>query len=140
MTWPSGTHGNTYGGNPLSCVAALETIRLIQSGYMDNATQQGEYIMDALTEMAGRHPSIGQVRGRGLMIGVEFVKDSTLKVPDKKLRDAVVHHGFESGLLMLGCGQSVVRIAPPLNIERPLVDEALEIFEAALTEGEQHKA
>jgi 4-aminobutyrate aminotransferase len=139
MTWPSGTHGNTYGGNPLSCVAALETIRLIQSGYMDNATQQGEYILDALTEMVSRHPSIGQVRGRGLMIGVEFVKDRTLKVPDKKLRDALVHHAFENGLLLLGCGQSVVRIAPPLNIERPLVDEALEKFEAALSEAEQHK-
>lgn len=140
MTWPSGTHGNTYGGNPLSCVAALETIRLIQSGYMDNAAQQGEYVIDALTEMASRHPSIGQVRGRGLMVGVEFVKDRTLKVPDKKLRNALVHHAFENGLLLLGCGQSVVRIAPPLNIERPLVDEALEKFEAALTEAEQSKA
>jgi 4-aminobutyrate aminotransferase len=140
MTWPSGTHGNTYGGNPLSCVAALETIRLVQSGYMENAAQEGEYVIDALTEMASRHPSIGQVRGRGLMVGVEFVKDRTLKVPDKKLRDTLVHHAFENGLLLLGCGQSVVRIAPPLNIERPLIDEGLEKFEAALTEAEQHRA
>jgi 4-aminobutyrate aminotransferase len=77
------------------------------------------------------------VRGKGLMIGAEFVQDKVAKEPDKKLRDALVHNAFERGLLLLGCGQSVVRVAPPLNIERPLVDEALEIFEEALTEAEK---
>ena len=140
MTWPPGAHGNTYGGNPLSCAAALKTIELIENGFMQNAAEQGEYIMDALEEMMPRHPSIGHVRGKGLMIGAEFVQDKVAKEPDKPLRDAMVHNAFERGLLLLGCGQSVVSVAPPLNIERPLVDEALEIFEDALTEAERdHK-
>jgi len=140
MTWPAGAHGNTYGGNPISCVAALETMRLIRGGFMENAAAQGEFIMDALSEIAVRHPSIGQVRGKGLMIGVEFVKDKALKAPDKHLRDDLVHNAFNHGLLLLGCGQSTVRIAPPLNIEHPLVEEALEIFEHSLTLAEQHKS
>jgi 4-aminobutyrate aminotransferase len=138
MTWPAGAHGNTYGGNPISCAAALATIRLItEGGLRENAAEQGEYILDALAEIAPRHPSIGHLRGKGLMIGVEFVKDKATKEPAKELRDAMVHDAFERGLLLLGCGQSVVRIAPPLNIERPLVEEGLAIFEAALTEAEQ---
>jgi 4-aminobutyrate aminotransferase len=137
MTWPSGAHGNTYGGNPISCAAALATIELIQGEGMANATVQGEHVLDALAEIMPRHPSIGHIRGKGLMIGVEFVEDKTSKHPAKALRDQMVHNAFERGLLLLGCGQSVVRIAPPLNIERPLVDEALEIFEDALTEAER---
>ena len=137
MTWPAGAHGNTYGGNPVSCAAALATIRLIEGGFMRNAAEQGEYILDALSEILPRHPSIGQVRGKGLMIGVELVKDKATKEPAKELRNALVHHAFERGLLLLGCGQSVVRVAPPLNIERRLVQEGLEIFEEALTEAEK---
>jgi 4-aminobutyrate aminotransferase len=137
MTWPRGAHGNTYGGNPVSCAAALETIRLVENGMMQNACQQGTFLLEALTLMARRHPSIGDVRGKGLMIGVEFVQDRATKVPAKNLRDAVVYAAFERGLLLLGCGRSVVRIIPPLNIERPLVEEGVEIFEEALTEAEQ---
>ncbi|MBI3326856.1 MAG: acetyl ornithine aminotransferase family protein [Nitrospinae bacterium] len=137
MTWPPGAHGNTFGGNPVSCAAALATIRLIENGLMQNATEQGAFILDALAAMLPRHPSIGHVRGKGLMLGVEFVQDRATKEPAKELRNALVQQAFEHGLLLLGCGQSVVRIAPPLTIERSLVEEGLAIFEDALTEAEK---
>ena len=136
MDWPAGAHGNTYGGNPVSCAAALATIHLLESGYIENAARMGEHIMDALDEIVPRHPSIGHVRGKGLMIGVELVKDRTTKEPAKALRDRMVRAAFERGLLVMSCGRSAVRIAPPLSIERPLVDEGLAIFEEALSTAE----
>jgi 4-aminobutyrate aminotransferase len=136
MDWPAGAHGNTYGGNPISCAAALATIKLIESGMMGNAAAMGEHIMDALAEILPRHPSIGHIRGKGLMVGVEFVENRDSRQPARGLRDRLVHIAFEHGLLLLGCGQSVVRIAPPLNVSRDLVDEGLAVFEKALTEAE----
>jgi 4-aminobutyrate aminotransferase len=136
MDWPTGAHGNTFGGNPVSCSAALVTLDLIEHGMMQNAAEMGQYTLDALSEIAVRHPSIGQVRGKGLMIGVEFVTDRKSKQPAKKLRDRIVHKAFSHGLLLLGCGESVVRFAPPLNIPRELVDEGLEVFEASVAEAE----
>ncbi|MDE3091349.1 MAG: acetyl ornithine aminotransferase family protein [Chloroflexota bacterium] len=135
--WKAGAHGNTYGGNPIACVSALKTLELIENGMMQNAAMQGAYILDALAEMQARHPSIGQVRGKGLMIGVEFVKDQKTKEHAKPLRDAVVHRCFERGLLTLGCGRSTIRFMPALMIGRDLVDEGLGIFEDALTEMER---
>ncbi len=135
--WKAGAHGNTYGGNPIACVSALKTLELIENGMMQNAAAQGAYILDALAEMQARHPSMGQVRGKGLMIGVEFVKDQKTKEHNKPLRDAVVHRCFEHGLLTLGCGRSTIRFMPALMIGRELVDEGLEIFESALTEAEK---
>lgn len=138
--WPSGAHGNTYGGNPLACVAALTTLDLIEDGMMENAAEMGEFILDALAEMQVRHPSLGDVRGRGLMIGVEFVQDKTSKEPAHDLRDDIVHLAFQNGLLLLGCGRSTIRIAPPLMIEQPLVEQGLEVFEEAVTAAEKkHK-
>ncbi len=136
MDWPSGAHGNTYGGNPVACSAALATIDLIEHGMMQNAAEIGQYTLDALEEIAARHPSMGNVRGKGLMIGIEFVADRKTKAPAKKLREAIVHRAFTHGLLLLGCGESVIRFAPPLSITRPLVDEGLEIFEAVVSEAE----
>ncbi len=135
--WKPGAHGNTYGGNPLACVSALKTIELIQNGYMENAANMGEYIQDALCEMQMRHPSIGDVRGRGLMIGIELVKDKQTKEWAPELRARVVHKCFENGLLTLGCGRSTVRFMPPLMIEKELVDEGLQIFEDVLTQEEK---
>jgi 4-aminobutyrate aminotransferase len=135
--WPAGAHGNTYGGNPLACAAALKTIELIGNGMMQNAAIVGEYILDALAEMQSRHPSVGDVRGKGLMIGIELVKDKKTKEPAKQLRDALVHGCFERGLLTLGCGRSSTRIMPPLMLPQPLADEGLQIFEDALTEAEK---
>lgn len=138
MDWEIGTHGNTYGGNPISCAASLATIDLLEKQYLQNAKEMGEYAMDALQEIQARHPSIGDVRGRGLMIGVEFVKNRETKEPAKKLTEHVVDLAFERGLLMLSCGQSVIRIAPPLSINKSEIDEGLAIFEEALTLAEKH--
>ena len=137
VTWPHGSHGNTYGGNPLACAAALATIELIESEYMTNATNVGNFTMDALAEMQVRHPSIGDVRGLGLMIGVEFVKDRETKEPDHDLRERIVNKSFERGLLTLGCGKSTIRIAPPLSISVSEMNEGLLILEDAIAEAEQ---
>jgi 4-aminobutyrate aminotransferase len=137
MDWKKGSHGNTYGGNPIACAASLATIELIENEYMQNAATVGEYAIDALTEIMGRHPSIGDVRGKGLMIGVEFVKDRETKEPAKELTERVIHLAFERGLLMLSCGKSVIRVAPPLSISRSEVDEGLKLFEEAITLAEK---
>ncbi len=137
MDWEIGTHGNTYGGNPISCAASLATIDLIEKQYLKNAQEVGEYAMDAMMEIQARHLSIGEVRGKGLMIGVEFVKDRETKVPAKQLTDRVVDLAFERGLLTLSCGQSVIRIAPPLSISKSEVDEGLQMFESAITQAEK---
>jgi len=137
MTWPRGAHGSTYAGNPLACAAALATIRLIENGLMENAAQQGAFLLEALAAVQSRHPSIGHVRGKGLMIGIELVRDQVTKEPATELCNAVLNRAFEHGLLVLSCGRSVVRIVPALNIARPLVEEGLAIFERALTEAEQ---
>jgi 4-aminobutyrate aminotransferase len=136
MSWPKGSHGNTFGGNPISCAAALATIDLIEKHYLQNVRDVGEYTLDALSEIMVRHPSIGDVRGMGLMIGVEFVKDRESKDPAVKLRDEVVDLAFERGLLTLGCGQSVIRISPPLSTTKGEIDEGLMIFEEAITLAE----
>jgi 4-aminobutyrate aminotransferase len=135
--WKPGAHGNTYGGNPLACVSALKTLELIENGYMQNAAEMGVYMLDALCEMQARHPTIGDVRGHGLMIGVELVKDQKTKEAARELRRQVVHRCFERGLLTLGCGRSTVRFMPPLMIPKELVDEGLEIFERVVTEAEK---
>lgn len=137
MSWTRGAHGNTYGGNPISCAAALATIDLIENGYMQNSLQVGEYIMDALEEIKVRHPSIGEVRGRGLMIGVDFVTDHESRTTADALRNHIVETAFEHGLLTLGCSKSTIRIAPPLCLTRSEADEALEILETAITISEQ---
>lgn len=137
MTWERGAHGNTYGGNPLACAAALATIELLEQEYLQNAAEAGQYMLDALQEIQARHPSIGDVRGIGLMIGVEFVLDRKTKEPAKNLTERVVQLAFERGLLLLSCGKSVIRIAPPLCITRPEIDEGLKIFEEAIERAEK---
>ncbi|MCL4560645.1 MAG: acetyl ornithine aminotransferase family protein [Chloroflexi bacterium] len=136
MTWPKGSHGNTYGGNPISCAASLATLSLIESEYLQNAASVGEYTLDALSEIAVRHPSIGVVRGIGLMIGIEFVKDHKSKEQDARLRDRIVDLAFNRGLLTLGCGKSTIRISPPLSVSHAEVDEALAILEEAIAIAE----
>ncbi len=137
VTWPYGSHGNTYGGNPIACAAALATIELIEQEYMKNAAEIGEYALDALEEIKARHPSIGDVRGLGLMIGVEFVKDRDTREADHDLRDRVSDLAFERGLITLGCGISTMRIAPALSISRTEMDEGLQILEQAITLAER---
>lgn len=137
MTWKPGSHGNTFGGNPLSCAAALETIRLIENGYMDNAAVMGRRMLEILAERRHKHPSIGDIRGKGLMVGVELVKNQETKEIAPKFRDDVVTKAFEHGLLILGCGPSTVRFMPPLNISQEHLDEGLDIFDEVLTLAER---
>lgn len=136
-TWPKGAHGNTYGGNPLSCVASLETLRLIENGFMQNAKTVGAYCLEKLAEMQSRHPSIGVVRGIGLMIGIEFVEDRESRKPTERLRDIIVDRAFELGLLTLGCGTSTIRVSPPLCITREEIDEGLAVLDEAITFAEK---
>ena len=129
MTWPKGAHGNTYGGNPIACAASLATIDLLEKGYLQNAAEMGEYTMDVLEEIKAHHPSIGDLRGRGLMIGVDFVKDRQTREPHAELRGRVERLSFEHGLITLGCGDSTIRMAPPLSISKIEIDEGLMIFD-----------
>jgi 4-aminobutyrate aminotransferase len=138
MVWERGAHGSTFGGNPLAVAAASATLQVIEEeGLLGRAETTGAFILDALAELKQRHASIGDVRGRGLMIGVEFVKDRQTKKRARKVRNAVVARAFEKGLLLLPCGPSAIRITPPLNVDPDLVDEGLHLFAAALAEAEQ---
>ena len=133
--WKRGAHGNTYGGNPLCCAAASATLDLVENGFMENAAQMGEYLMGRLQEMQARYPDlIGQVRGKGLMIGIELITDRVTRKPAKAFADQLLHTAYQKGLLLLTCGVSTVRLMPPLMIDRALCDEALELLDAALAE------
>lgn len=126
MTWEVGAHGSTYGGNPLSCAAALATLELIEGGLMDNARDVGAVLLDGLRAMQTRRPAIRDVRGLGLMIGIELEDHDTMV--------AVEHAAFRRGLLVLGCGESVIRMSPPLVFRRDQAEVALELFEDAVAE------
>lgn len=136
-TWAPGAHASTFGGNPVSCAAGIATFDLLKNGLIDNAAAMGEYMMGRLREIQERHPSIGQVRGKGLMIGVEFVKDRETREYAADLRNAIVDCAFEESLLILGCGTSTIRLIPPLNVNRETIDEALVRFEHAITRAEE---
>ncbi len=135
--WSRGAHGNTFGGNPLSCAAALATLDLVEREYAANAAAVGEHFMARLREMQSRFDVIGEVRGKGLMIGVELVKDRASRKPARDLADAVLHRAFHNGLLILSCGASTVRFMPPLLVTRAEVDEAIGLFEASLAEARE---
>ena len=131
-TWTRGTHGSTFGGNPVACAAALATIALIEDGLVENAAEVGGYLIDKLNRLKASHSSIGDVRGLGLMIGVEFARPDGSLAPDAKMRDQVMQKCFEKGLLLLSCGESTLRFCPPLIVTREEVDVAIEIFAAAI--------
>ena len=132
MDWPPGSHASTFGGNPVSCAAALETIALLEEELIANAAEMGGLLLTKLRGLAERHALIGDVRGKGLMIGVELVRDPQTKEPAADAREAVVQECFERGLLLLGCGTSSVRFCPPLVIDEQDVDTAVTIFDEAL--------
>ena len=134
MTWPRGSHGSTYGGNPVACAAALATIELVESGLAANAAKMGARLLAGMKKLQQKHPIIGDVRGLGLFIGVEFVKDRGTKEPDGEFMARLEQLAFRKGLLLLGCGKSTIRVAPPLVMTAYDVDKGLEIFDACLTE------
>jgi 4-aminobutyrate aminotransferase len=133
--WKRGAHGSTFGGNPLCCAAALATLELIDKEYAANAAAVGEYFLGRLRELQTRFPCIGDVRGKGLMIGMELVTDRSTRAPARALCDAVLTRAFHNGLLLLSCGMSTVRFIPPLMINRGHVDEAMGLLTTALTEA-----
>ena len=131
-TWTPGTHGSTFGGNPVACAAALATIRIIEDGLVKNADEMGGYLKGRLVDLRGRHRRINDVRGLGLMIGVEFGQNGGQ--PDARFRDQVMGECFDRGLLLLSCGESTLRFCPPLIVKREEVDSAVAIFDAVLTQ------
>jgi 4-aminobutyrate aminotransferase len=133
MDWPSGSHASTFGGNPVSCRAALATLDLLQSEYTANAVARGEQLHAGLLHLRERHPIVGEVRGLGLMQAVDIVKDAAGRVPDPALRDEVIQLAFHRGLLLLGCGECGVRFCPPLCITAEQVETALHILDGVLT-------
>jgi 4-aminobutyrate aminotransferase len=134
MAWPPGAHASTFGGNPVSCAAALATIRLLRDGIVKNVADVGAHMMAGLKTLAGKHPLIGDVRGRGLMIGVELVRERQTKERAAEERDAIVSACFARGLLVLGAGKNAVRFSPPLVLTREQADTAIAIFDQALSE------
>ncbi len=139
MVWERGSHASTFGGNPVSCAAALKTIELLEGGLVRNAAVQGAYLMDKLRAFQKESRIIGDVRGRGLMIGVEIVESpDTLHIAPKR-RDWIIQKCFEKGLLLLGAGDSAVRLCPPLMISRKSCDTALEILTATMKRCEKEK-
>jgi 4-aminobutyrate aminotransferase len=138
MTWPPGAHASTFGGNPVACAAALTTIALLEEEVVENAARMGEYLRDRMRDWPARFPIVGEVRGLGLMIGVELVRDQKTKEKAPELRDRVVQTAFERGLLILGAGDNTLRLSPPLVITREQCDFAMETLEDCLREASQH--
>ncbi|NDD62607.1 MAG: aminotransferase class III-fold pyridoxal phosphate-dependent enzyme, partial [Acidobacteria bacterium] len=133
MDWTPGAHASTFGGNPVAIAAALATIHLLEEGLIANAARMGDYLMEGLRELAHRHPMIGDVRGRGLMIGMELVRDRETREPAVAERDRFEQECFRRGLLVIGCGASSIRLSPALIIERDHCDYTLQVFDQILT-------
>lgn len=134
MSWERGSHTSTFGGNPVACEAGLATIEAIEKeGLMRNAAEQGAHIQKRLRQMQQRCRSMGDVRGRGLMIGVELVRNRRTKEPAERQRDHVVQETFRRGLLLLPCGRNVIRISPPLSISREEVEQGLAVLEEVVS-------
>jgi 4-aminobutyrate aminotransferase len=132
-TWTRSSHGSTFGGNPVACAAALATIELLEKGLVENAAQVGVILKEQLMALKSRHAVIGDVRGLGLMIGVEFESADGSHAPDAQLRDRVMQQCFAQGLLLLSCGESTLRFCPPLIVTAEETKTAVEIFDAAVT-------
>jgi 4-aminobutyrate aminotransferase len=139
MSWPPGAHASTFGGNPVSCAAANATIRLLKDSLVANAAAVGAHLIDGLRELQKKHPLMGDVRGRGLMIGIELVRDRQTKERAVDERNALVQAMFRRGVLVLGAGKNAIRLAPPLVLTRDQADSALRVVDEALTDVEtQH--
>lgn len=131
MTWQPGSHATTFGGNPVACAAAIATLRLLETGLMDNATQMGELLQVGLFKLHERFPQISSPRGKGLMVAVDLLdKEGNL---NKQLRDNILQQAFHRGLLLLGCGKAAIRFCPPLVIDSEQIHTALNIIAEILT-------
>jgi len=130
--WPPGAHASTFGGNPVSCAAAITTIRLLREGLVTNAEVVGSYLIEGARALMDKHALIGDVRGRGLMVGIELVRDRQTKERATTERDALVRACFSRGLLVLGAGRNAIRLSPPLVLTKQEADIALRILDEAL--------
>ncbi len=133
--WKRGAHGNTYGGNPIACAAANATLDLVSGGLAENAANVGAHFLTRLHELARSYACIGEIRGRGLMIGMELVEDDAERTPARALCDAVITRAFHNGLLLLSCGTSTVRFMPPLNVSVGEIDEAITLLRTSLDQA-----
>lgn len=136
MDWVPGSHASTFGGNPISCQAALTTIELLEGGLIENAARIGDYILEKLKDLQKQFDLIGEVRGKGLMIGIELIKDRVTRKKATEERNRIIQACFEKGLLILGCGENVIRLVPPLIITQNEADTALTILEEVLRKVE----
>ncbi len=134
MAWRSGGHGSTFGGNPVSCAAALATLDLLEGGLVENAARVGRHLEQRLSRLRDRNPEIGDVRGLGLMLAFDLVEDRSTRAPDAALRERLLYRCFEKGLVLMGCGASAVRLVPPLLVSEAEADTAVDTIEAALRE------
>lgn len=137
MNWTPGAHASTFGGNPVCIAASLATLRLLEGGYMANATRIGEFIMHRTAGWRERHKIVGEVRGKGLMIGIEFVRNQKTKERAPDLRNKIVQLAFEKGLLVLGSGDTTLRLCPPLMIDQEQADCAVRILDECISEAER---
>jgi len=135
--WKRGAHGNTFGGNPVTCAAAIATLDLVKGGLATNAARVGAYFMRRLEELRRDYPCIGDVRGKGLMIGMELIAGDAARTPARKLCDDVITRAYHNGLILLTCGVSTVRFMPPLSVNEAEVDEAMALLRQALNEALQ---
>ncbi|NUR55807.1 MAG: acetyl ornithine aminotransferase family protein [Acidobacteria bacterium] len=140
MNWPPGAHASTFGGNPVACAAALATIRLLREQYVRNAAVVGEHLLNGFRALQEKHALIGDVRGKGLMLGVELVRDRKTKTRAVEERNALVQAMFRRGVLVLGAGKNAIRFAPPLLLTKDQADAVLRVFDAALEEVSREHA
>jgi 4-aminobutyrate aminotransferase len=134
MSWPPGAHASTFGGNPVACAAANATIKLLKEELIANAASVGAHLKDGVVELQKKHALIGDVRGLGLMLGIELVRDRTTKERAVEERNALVQAMFRRGVLVLGAGRNALRLAPPLVLSKTQADSVLETLDEALTE------
>jgi len=132
MDWPPGSHASTFGGNPVSIAAALATMAILEREAIANAARLGDHMMQRMQTWIAKYPIVGDVRGRGLMIGVEIVRDQESRFPAGGKRDVIVQLAFERGVLCLGAGPNTIRLSPPLIVSREQTDIALDIFEECI--------
>jgi 4-aminobutyrate aminotransferase len=132
MSWPPGSHASTFGGNPVACAASLATIELLRKGLMKNAADVGAHLMAGVKGLMAKHPLVGDVRGRGLMIGIELVRDRQTKERATTERDRLVRECFNRGLLVLGAGRNAIRLSPALVLTTDQADTAVSILDEAL--------
>jgi 4-aminobutyrate aminotransferase len=140
MNWVPGSHASTFGGNPVAIAAALATMDVLEREGIANAASMGEAFFSRLRDWPSKHPIVGEVRGRGLMIGIEIVKSQQTREPAPALRDRIVSLAFEQGLLLLGCGETSIRLAPPLIVNQHEATIGLDIFENCVAQAEQEHA